>query len=71
MLPHASVLVTTRPSAIIDLHPIIRKISANNVKRIEVLGFSDESIQKYTKEAFGEGSEILLTLMLICRSILL
>ena len=55
-LPKATVLVTSRPSATVEL---LSDCKVRAYKHIEVVGFSDKEIQEYAESIFGCGSELL------------
>ena len=49
VLPQSTVLVTSRPSATVELLS-----SCNPGKRVEVLGFTQESVEKYARSIFSD-----------------
>lgn len=60
VLPKCSVLVTTRPSATAQLFTICRpRIS----KQIEVLGFTQTSVEEYASSIFSKNSKLLKSFM--------
>ena len=48
-LPEATVLVTSRPSALAELQPLLKSTSS---KHIEIVGFTEESIDKAASKVF-------------------
>ena len=54
MLPEATVVVTSRPSVSADLHLCQHNID----RRVEVLGFTPEQIEKYAESVFGDIKEL-------------
>ena len=55
-LPKATVVVTSRPSAIAQL---LSEFQAHVDKHIEVVGFSEKNIQEYAKSILGSRPELL------------
>ena len=55
-LPEATILVTSRPSVKTALQPLMRN---KNTKNIEIVGFGEEEIQKYSSCAFESNPEML------------
>ena len=56
LLPKATVIVTSRPSATADLQSVLQTSIS---KHIEIVGFSGTEIQSYTESIFDNNSKIL------------